>query len=71
MKKEDGMNNEQKYTYNPDKTYNLQGEYSNICKQCNKQHTLFTQSDEYPEYYTCVILKCDCEHLIVFELPVN
>lgn len=46
-------------------------EYSNICKQCSKQHTLFTQRDEYPEYYTTVIVKCDCRNLVEFELPVN
>lgn len=45
--------------------------YKSKCKSCEKEHILFTQGDDCPEYYTDVYLKCDCGEYVEFKLPVN
>lgn len=46
-------------------------EYKKICEGCGKSHSMWTQSDNNPEYYTDVALRCDCGHYVMFNLPVN
>lgn len=45
--------------------------YRASCPTCNKCHTVITQEDSNPEYYTDVNLICDCGGLVGFSLPVN
>jgi lysyl-tRNA synthetase class I len=45
--------------------------YSIICKGCGRSLTCITQEDAHPEYYTDVILRCECGEGVEFELPVN
>ncbi len=51
--------------------YGLRGKYSNECPKCKKEHIVFTQPDQHPEYYTDVYIECVCNELIRFVLPVN
>ncbi len=53
-----------KYTFDTTK-------YKETCSTCGKTHMLYTQHDNDPEYYTNVILQCDCKDYVVFTLPVN
>lgn len=46
-------------------------EYKVVCENCNKENSLFTQGDDYPEYYTDVLMECECKQMITFNLPVN
>lgn len=62
------MNSSQKYIKHPDAdSFDEQGEYVNKCS-CGREHHLFTQSDEHPEY---VLVLCSCGKNVTFELPVN
>lgn len=61
----------QKYTEHPRADYDFRGEYTRECDLCQKQHTVFTQRDNHPEYYTDVFVKCDCGNHVQFTLPVN
>ncbi len=61
----------QKYTYHETKDFKFEGEFTNECETCGKVHTVFTQEDRSPEYYTSVLIACDCGALVKFELPVN
>jgi len=45
--------------------------YKARCKNCGKEHTLFTQEDNKPEYYTEVFVECSCGNRVLFQLPVN
>jgi len=45
-------------------------EYIETCG-CGKKHTIRTQEDNYPEYYTYAYVLCDCGDYVKFELPVN
>lgn len=45
--------------------------YSLNCDKCDKAHSLITQRDDNPEYYTDVTVVCDCGTHVHFELPVN
>lgn len=45
-------------------------EYHSSC-ECGKIHTVLTQQDRSPEYYTNVFIKCDCGEYVLFDLPVN
>lgn len=38
---------------------------------CGKTHTLLSQDDNNPEYYTDVSVICDCGEAVRFNLPVN
>jgi len=51
--------------------YNYRDEYKKICALCQKEHSLRTQRDNNPEYYTSVFIKCDCGDYVYFSLPVN
>lgn len=44
--------------------------YEGTC-ECGKVHTVYTQPDEYPEYYTDVSISCACGKFVIFTLPVN
>ncbi len=52
-----------------DSVYDLHA-YNNTCF-CGKKHTLLTQDDNNPEYYSVVISICECGRLVRFSLPVN
>lgn len=60
-----------KYTHHPEAPYNERGEFREHCSNCKKEHIVYTQQDEYPEYVTVVFVKCDCGHKVKFCLPVN
>lgn len=45
--------------------------YKQQCKKCSKEHTLLTQDDRSPEYYSTVGVICDCKEVVWFSLPVN
>lgn len=45
--------------------------YTKKCKQCEKTHTLLTQEDADPEYYTEISVLCDCGNYVCFCVPVN
>ncbi len=45
--------------------------YTEICSCCGLHQTILTQKDNYPEYYTCIYLQCQCGEYIEFKLPVN
>lgn len=55
----------------PGVTYYDRFLYSEKCDKCGKVHNLKTQGDDMPEYYTSVVIICDCGTDIHFELPVN
>jgi hypothetical protein len=44
--------------------------YKEIC-ECGRIVELSTQTDNCPEYYTDVYVKCECGKSVHFELPVN
>ncbi len=46
-------------------------EYKEQCDNCKKNHSLRTQKDQVPEYYTDVYILCDCDDHVKFSLPVN
>jgi len=46
-------------------------EYKETCEGCGKEHSMFTQPDNGPEYYTQVALRCSCDEYVMFNLPVN
>ena len=46
-------------------------EYKKTCDGCGKEHSVFTQAENCPEYYTDVALQCDCGEYVMFNLPVN
>ena len=46
-------------------------EYVEHCDNCGERHSMFTQSDNCPEYYTQVALRCPCGEYVMFNLPVN
>lgn len=64
---------EQTYKKLESNDYDMRGWYTKECSTptCDKLHTVFTQEDDYPEYYTTVSVKCACGELVKFELPVN
>ena len=45
--------------------------YTKKCENCGKEHSIYTQDDNNPEYYTDVYIKCSCGARIEFKLPVN
>jgi len=45
--------------------------YEEKCKECGKSYVIYTQSDNKPEYHTEVYVKCECEEMVEFVLPVN
>lgn len=46
--------------------------YTEKCKNCGEENHAITQEDCHPEYYTDVYVECKkCEHMVMFELPVN
>lgn len=54
--------------------YDFGGEYSQTYKEkcvCGKEIEVSTQTDDSPEYYTDVFVKCDCGNSVHFSLPVN
>ena len=51
--------------------FNLSEKYTEVCPDCGKSHSLYTQANKMPEYYTSVNIVCDCGELIEFDLPVN
>ena len=44
--------------------------YTQFC-ECKREHTIITQKDSWPEYYTDVYVVCDCGNCVHFNLPVN
>jgi hypothetical protein len=48
----------------------LQTEYQRSCK-CGKVHSIVTQEDNGPEYYTHIYILCECGEYVKFKLPVN
>jgi len=46
-------------------------EYTHKCPTCENIIKVFTQKDNYPEYYTDVFIQCYCGELLQFVLPVN
>jgi len=46
-------------------------EYKKECAHCEEEHIVYTQKDDYPEYYTQVSIVCSCDGIVTFELPVN
>jgi hypothetical protein len=65
------MSENQKYYEHEYADYDMRGEYAVDCTGCGETHTLWTQADDNPEYYTNVNLKCKCGKLVEFNLPVN
>lgn len=51
--------------------YDYKQEYKSLCTNCNKEHKLRTQEDNYPEYYTYIFIECNCGDYVHFRLPVN
>ncbi len=45
--------------------------YSQKCKTCDHEITLWTQKDDNPEYHTDIYIHCVCGAFIHFSLPVN
>lgn len=45
--------------------------YTEECPSCRFEHTILTQGDDSPEYYTEIYLRCQCGEYIEFSLPVN
>ena len=46
-------------------------EYEKVCNKCKQVYKVWTQKDEDPEYYTDVLIICDCGDKVHFKLPVN
>lgn len=46
-------------------------ETTETCHQCGKEHIIYGQQGNDPEYRDDVYLKCNCGHLVHFSLPVN
>jgi len=44
--------------------------YKEQCR-CGKEVEVSTQTDDRPEYYTDVYVKCECGKSVRFSLPVN
>ena len=51
--------------------YSTRQKYITQCSDCDVSHTVFTQADDSPEYYTDVHILCACGSLVSFNLPVN
>lgn len=62
---------EQRYEEFEVADYDMRGKFQKECDECGKTHTLFTQHDHDPEYYTTVTAACDCGAHVSFSLPVN
>lgn len=45
--------------------------YHAACFSCGSTLEVQTQSDECPEYYADVYVKCTCGEFVKFKLPVN
>ena len=46
--------------------------YQQICDKCGKKHRLYTQEDHKgAEYHTNVMIVCECDNIVEFNLPVN
>lgn len=47
-------------------------QYIKACEYCGEIIEVQTQSDNFPEYYTLIFVRCyKCGSLVSFELPVN
>ena len=46
-------------------------EYKGVCECCEKEHTIWTLRDDFPEYVTEIYIQCECGEYIEFTLPVS
>jgi uncharacterized protein (DUF983 family) len=46
--------------------------YSENCKECGREVFVYSQTDNCPEYYTHVFVRCECcGNFVEIETPVN
>jgi len=67
-------NNKQKYKEMLDagiNAHSLSQKFTEKCSDCGKVHAVYTQRDQYPEYYTNINIICECKEVVPFMLPVN
>lgn len=53
------------------RSYNFRNMVIEVCNGCGRQHRVYTQPDDNPEYYTKVSHICVCGEVVTFNLPVN
>ena len=54
--------------------YDFGGEYAQTYIEdcdCGKKIEVSSQTDDSPEYYTTIYVKCSCGESVLFRIPVN
>lgn len=53
------------------KDYSQRQLFFEFCDKCSTKHSIYTQQDKNPEYYTDIYVVCKCGDVVHFLLPVN